>query len=969
MKNIKLMIVLALTVVLTGCVRNELDSSAEALAQKVSVTLSADVPPVSKVTFDGDGGQLVWEQTDSISLIIGNETSRKGDEDRTANNSISARLMAVEPGVFDGLVDMGSFGIYGVRGAVYPYNPNHHYRRNNDGDGTTYQIGMQVGGRNDADGNYVQTQQKAGVLDGANITLFTPLEMTDVVATGNDIFLDGKELRWASSIVCFNIFGKALGMEPTDVLKSIVLKGKTEKLAGYCYYIVDHALKEGVTTSRAGIMTFGAGISADQTITVNLEEGVTLSDKTRENGAKLYMALVPKGEIVLPEGAQLLINTDRNSYIMDISGKTLKLTPGHVNRVAVDMSENFPAPYVPSATKYSTDGQTWQDAIPQTFSKLYVSGGSTLETLQSIKAALDSQNGPVTLDFSAADFESKTFPAVFNGTEDAPDTKLQSIRFPSNINRVDDYAFQYCEALSDVDLSKIIGYGDNAFEFTAVRTLRIDKTVTAVGARAFANCFDLQEVYFNSTDPKLADRSSATRVDYYLFAFDQAYKDNHTNDLVVTVGPDTCIPRHAFDYNANLTKLIFEYAGADSRQYGNHAVKEVGYLKEIVVKSTQGLVYWTDMANLGNSVSGNKFIIVPVGTLDRFNALLVDATDNVAKCYSALVTTYGYAFCEEGSQPEDPKPQIEYSDNGSSWTSQMPSSFTSLYVRTGADYALSGGDVAAIKTAVASQSAPVALDLSAAKYASAVFPNVFGGTVVVNSDSPVTTPGSSRIRSIRFPSNVTEIAEYAFAACQELREVSFTGIAKINKYAFAASGLETVDIPSGVTYVGAYAFSYLADVTEVYFNPTISAKCEGRIFPNRWTGYTSSEWNNADKPLTITIGPDCTYVESYMFDTNARLTSLVIEGDNVKFDSQWAIRAFNLSRIVFKGTPPASGSTTDVGEDFKAFENVTGGVIVVPDDQYDAFAADATCIKTILGLTDSSSAERFTLVKASEENQ
>lgn len=233
---------------------------------------------------------------------------------------------------------------------------------------------------------------------------------------------------------------------------------------------------------------------------------------------------------------------------------------------------------------------------------------------------------------------------------------------------------------------------------------------------------------------------------------------------------------------------------------------------------------------------------------------------------------------------------ITYSaDNGQTWEHKIPETFTSLAVKTGTGVNLSDETLAGIKAAMAKQSQAVDLDLRQSTYESSVFPAVFGGTA----DDRCTV-----IKSIRFPHNVTEVAENAFAYCSSLESVDLTDITTINTKAFFWSGLKTLDVPKTVTQLpGFLSFGCCTQLTEIYYDsPTVQYKdangnrinhtvfayvniTDGNQNPVKYI-YSETDYPELypDEPqCTITIGPNVDYLARYMFCYNDNIAKIIFQ--------------------------------------------------------------------------------------------
>lgn len=233
---------------------------------------------------------------------------------------------------------------------------------------------------------------------------------------------------------------------------------------------------------------------------------------------------------------------------------------------------------------------------------------------------------------------------------------------------------------------------------------------------------------------------------------------------------------------------------------------------------------------------------------------------------------------------------ITYSaDGGQTWLQTIPETFTTLAVKTGTGVNLSEETLTNIKDAMAKQSQAIELDLRQSTYESSIFPNVFGGTAEEK---------CTIIKSIRFPHNVTEIAENAFAYCSSLESVDLTDITTINTKAFFWSGLKTLDVPKTVTkFPGFLSFGCCTQLTEIYYDsPTVQYNdangnrinhtvfayvniTDGNQNPNKYT-YAKADYPELypDEPqCTITIGPNVNYLARYMFCCNDNIAKIIFQ--------------------------------------------------------------------------------------------
>ena len=75
------------------------------------------------------------------------------------------------------------------------------------------------------------------------------------------------------------------------------------------------------------------------------------------------------------------------------------------------------------------------------------------------------------------------------------------------------------------------------------------------------------------------------------------------------------------------------------------------------------------------------------------------------------------------------------------------------------------------------------------------------------------------IQAITLPPTVKTIGSWAFNSCAKLNTVAFNeGLKTIGSYAFASTGLTSIEIPKGVETIGDSAFSYCESLTTVILN-------------------------------------------------------------------------------------------------------------------------------------------------------
>ena len=385
-----------------------------------------------------DGNVLKWTGKEKASILIGKEL--------TTTTSKKMGLQVGIPydgyGFFDGDIDLGAFSEEDVKGLVVPHDSGSFYYYNTAS--KQYNFYMPIASS--------QVQKQNGKLNAGYFPFFAKASLADMKAEAGKVTLSS-----AGSLLLFNVYGKHPYQGETEVLKSIAVTAGGDgdhSISGSCEWTVG-----GASFSCTG----------SNEVSVSLEEAVSIADKTKQTGIKLFSTVALADDRTL---TQLVVTTDKAVYTKDISKVLPKKDPTarpRIDCIQVNLSEDGWKRQ--SEVFYSIDGgNTWIDELPSTsFSTLSVKTGEgsvlTLGELEAIKDAMLAQSAAVSLDLSAADYESEEFPQVFgSSTNKATDVSkcIAGISFPRNVTVAGASAFRMCTNITHIDLNNVTELGHSA---------------------------------------------------------------------------------------------------------------------------------------------------------------------------------------------------------------------------------------------------------------------------------------------------------------------------------------------------------------------------------------------------------------------------------------------------------------------------------------------------------------------------
>lgn len=165
---------------------------------------------------------------------------------------------------------------------------------------------------------------------------------------------------------------------------------------------------------------------------------------------------------------------------------------------------------------------------------------------------------------------------------------------------------------------------------------------------------------------------------------------------------------------------------------------------------------------------------------------------------------------------------------------------------------------------------------------------------------------------ITFPSDVTEIVDYAFMENKSTKKVDFESnskLRKIGKCSFSHSSIESISIPSSVTKIGELAFFY-CELNSIKFpknskleiieeNAFGFSKIKEICIPSSVSkiGREAFCFCKNLKKVTFSDSSKLRIFEKYLFN-NCSIEELTIPGNIETFKKYWCMSTLNLNKVI-----------------------------------------------------------------------
>ena len=232
----------------------------------------------------------------------------------------------------------------------------------------------------------------------------------------------------------------------------------------------------------------------------------------------------------------------------------------------------------------------------------------TSADIAQILSIVDKAASAVDVDFSGSTYSSETFCTISS-------SKIKSIKLPSNVKVLPDFAFNKCTALTDIDLNGITTIGTYAFDYCALTSIYIPKTVTKISnawisyynSKVTEFIVDDANTYFKAINGVLFTKTSPVTLKEYPRA------KAETSYVI----PDGTVKIQ--DYAFAVTALTQLTIPASVTTIGNCMTSKINYIKCLGDTPAPGFK--------GNKLPNNGTLEVPTGKGEAYKTAWSWLTD------------------------------------------------------------------------------------------------------------------------------------------------------------------------------------------------------------------------------------------------------------------------------------------------------------------------------------------------------
>lgn len=586
------------------------------------VNVTKDIPSEqgvsSKVSYDWMNNSVEFESDDSLQILIG-----KWRDSTTLKNVdyTCSVLPMTSPGVFEGTIDLGSYSLNDIHGAVIVKEKSTTWRVRDAIISGNHNLGISLPVLR------AQTQDNAGEFIGGKDGRFPfySFILPDQIHDNGDgnISIDKLDLKMGCTAFEYHIYGAGRSDEKvTNVEIATYGSGATGSIALVPLY-------SEVAWARRGVYT---NYYHDSNVTLATPASVP-SDKANAVliWHHVYGKYYPGKTASTHPVKSITVTTDAAVYTreweegdLNLNAELFQILPVYLN-IGTDGSFSRTV-----GVEYSIDsGNSWTDwtaassSLPSESAdslKVRTHGAHVLteDKLSAIKTWMNSQSKAINLDLSDCTYEDTTFPATFTQC-----TNIKSIKFPNNVKALAAKAFYKCTNLTSVDLDGLTSIstaqGQNyAFAGSGLTSVTIPASISSFMDRSFVNCKSLTEIHY------AASWSPGTGYNYRTFQWGEGTSETnaaHTHEMTLYIESNVKnTPQSGFYCNNNLTRVVVE---GDDCVLITKLFYGCRYLAKIELKgSVPPKIYNTNVyTNMGESVEeSDRKVIIPHGATETYSA-------------------------------------------------------------------------------------------------------------------------------------------------------------------------------------------------------------------------------------------------------------------------------------------------------------------------------------------------------------
>ena len=480
---------------------------------------------------------------------------------------------------------------------------------------------------------------------------------------------------------------------------------------------------------------------------------------------------------------------------------------------------------------------------------------------------------------------------------------------PQDIKSIGDYAFEYCDELEEINIpSSVTSIGEYAFYgCNELECITIPSSVTSIGKYAFYGCNKLGCITIPSSVTSIGDYAFAGRL---------------ARSIIFADGTET-IPERAL-YGAEVFSVTIP---SSVTSIGKCAFSGCKYLESITIPSNVTSIG----ENAFSGVRGAVIFAEGMETIPKKALYYADVSSVVIPSSLKVIGKSAFRSCKGLTEIIIP-PSVTIIDENAFYgctglkSITIPNSVTSI-----GEYAFKACKELSVVFAEGIGEIPDYALYGASGVVSVVVPSGvrrIGSEAFYNCDGikEMTIPsgvaaieegaffGCRGLTRITIPKTVTKIEDFVFQKCNALTVEFEDGMTTIPIGALARSldGVKSVKIPSSVTSIGEYAFVDCTGLTDVVIPSSVTSigeyafkNCTGLtdvVIPSSVMSIGQYAFEGCSCLTNITILEGVTSISERSFRGCSGLTSITIPGSVTSIGGFVFYGCNGLTSIVYLGT-------------------------------------------------------------------